>query len=152
MFAVNSENRPNYYKYLARVNYSAALAADNKVGFWPGYEIAAPPPVMTLCAHSIELSFKAFLLDHDLSEKEVRNLGHKLCSAWERCVELGASADLPNVETLKIIEDLLVSGRLRYGDQSEMGKIPVFGPLQELCEYALKICGAPDVGDILDGH
>lgn len=56
MFSVDENSRANYYKYLAKLNFEAADAADKSVGFWPGYELVAPPPVMTLCAHSIELS------------------------------------------------------------------------------------------------
>ena len=78
MFSVHETSRANYYKYLARLNFEAADAADKTVGFWPGYEIAAPPPVMTLWAHSIELSPKAFLLDHGEDEKSVRKFGHNL--------------------------------------------------------------------------
>lgn len=64
MFTVDKNNRARYYKYLARLNYEAAIAADEKVGRLPVYEIAVPPPIMTLCAHSIELSLKALLLEN----------------------------------------------------------------------------------------
>lgn len=50
MFSVHETSRPNYYKYLAKLNFEAARGADKAVGGWPGYEVTAPPPVMTLCA------------------------------------------------------------------------------------------------------
>tara|TARA_R110000772_G_C13084615_1_gene417860 strand:+ start:57 stop:524 length:468 start_codon:yes stop_codon:yes gene_type:complete len=149
MFSVNSANRPNYYKYLARLNFEAAKSADKEVGFWPGYEIAAPPPVMALCAHSIELSLKSYLLEKGVDEESVRRFNHDLTSAWKKCVELGANADGIHLETLAIISDLLKTGRLRYGDESKLGKVPVFGPLSELCERCLELCGAPTKADIL---
>ncbi|MBW3243122.1 hypothetical protein KUV57_10475 [Epibacterium sp. DP7N7-1] len=149
MFYVGERSRANYYKYLAKLNFEAADAADMTVGFWPGYESAAPPPVMTLCAHSIELSLKAFLLDHGDDEKRVRKLSHNLIECLDRCVELGADADSIDRDILVIISDLLVSGRLRYGEESELGRVPVYGPLSELCRKCLDMCGAPKLADIL---
>lgn len=132
------------------MNYEAALAADSKVGFWPGYEIAAPPPVMTLCAHSIELSLKAYLLDHGIKEDEVRSVSHRLMDAWKRCKEVGAEANWVDEHILEIISDLLSSGRLRYGEKSNLGRVPVFGPLSQLCEKCLNICGAPKPSEIVE--
>ena len=62
---MDETSRANYYKYLGILNFEAADAADKTVGILPGYELAAPPPVMTLCLHCIELSLKAFVLDRD---------------------------------------------------------------------------------------
>lgn len=149
MFSVDESNRAQYYKYLARLNFEAANAADKDVGFWPGYEIAAPPPVMTLCAHSIELSLKAYLLDKGVDENTVRKYNHDLVGCWNQCVELGADGQGVNHDVLAIISDLLSSGRLRYGEQSKLGKVPVFGPLSELCARCLDLCGAPTTAEIL---
>jgi hypothetical protein len=149
MFSVDEATRPNYYKYLAKLNFEAAEAADRVVGNFPGYELAAPPPVMTLCSHSIELSLKAFLLDNGLSEKMVKKMGHDLVSCWDQCVEYGADAELVDRNVLAIISDLLGSGRLRYGEQSELGRVPVYGPLSDLCRTCLKLCRAPTRADIL---
>ena len=151
MFSVDEMNRANYYKYLARLNFEAAEAADRDVGLWPGYEIAAPPPVMTLCAHAIELSFKAYLLDQGVDEREVRQIGHDLVTAKTRCEELGADTTHIDIHLLEIIADLLGSGRLRYGDKSELGRVPVYGPLSELVNHCLGLCGAPRRADILEG-
>jgi len=150
MFSVNEANRPNYYKYLARLNFEAALSADERVGRWPGYEIAAPPPVMTLCAHSIELSLKAYLLDRDIEEDAVRKLSHNLSACWTMCKGLGAEVENLDEEILEIVSDLISSGRLRYGERSKLGKVPVFGPLSVLCEKCLDLCGAPRTADILE--
>lgn len=146
---MDETSRANYYKYLAKLNFEAADAADKTVGFWPGYELAAPPPVMTLCAHSVELSLKAFLLDHGVDEKSVRNLGHDLVVCLDKCIELGANAEGIDRRTLEIISDLLDSGRLRYGEKSGLGRVPVYGPLSKLCERCLDLCGAPKLSDIL---
>jgi hypothetical protein len=143
MFSVNEADRAKYYKYLARLNFEAARAADRDVGNLPGYEIAAPPPVMTLCAHSIELSLKAYLLDRGMNDITVRKFNHDLMGCWDKCVELGADVQGVDRDILAIISDLLRSGRLRYGDRSKLGKVPVFGPLSELCGRCLDLCGAP---------
>ncbi len=150
MFSVDETSRANYYKYLAKLNFEAAVAADKTVGFWPGYEVAAPPPVMTLWPHSIELSLKAFLLDHGEGEKNVRKLGHNLSSCLDKCVELGADVDSIDPGILEIISDLIGSGRLRYGEESELGRAPVYGPHSELCRRCLDLCGAPKLSDILE--
>lgn len=149
MFSVDASNRPAYYRYQARLAYEAALAADDVVGHWPGYEIAAPPPVMTMCAHAIELSLKACLLENGIDEKTVRKFGHDLVGCWHKCVEVGADPDLLDGNILAIISDLLVSGRLRYGELSDLGRVPVFGPLSSLVEACLALCGAPKKSDIL---
>lgn len=150
MFSVDETSRANYYKYLAKLNFEAANAADKTVGFWPGYELAAPPPVMTLCAHSIELSLKAVLLDHGEDEKSVRKLGHNLIACLDKCVELGSDVSGIDRGILEIVADLLGSGRLRYGEESELGRVPVYGPLSELCRRCLDLCGAPKLSDILE--
>lgn len=149
MFAVDTANRPAYYRYQARLAYEAVLAADKVVGHWPGYETAAPPPVMTMCAHAIELSLKAYLLDHGIDEATVRKFRHDLVGCWDKCIEVGADPDLLDRNILAIISDLLVSGRLRYGEESDLGRVPVFGPLSTLVEVSLALCGAPKVSDIL---
>ena len=149
VFTVDTRNRPAYYRYQARLAYEAALAADDVVGHWPGYGIAAPPPVMTMCAHAIELSLKAYLLDNGIDERTVRKFGHDLVGCWAKCIEVGANPDFLDMNILAIITDLLVSGRLRYGEESDLGQVPVFGPLITLVEASLALCGAPEVSDIL---
>lgn len=140
---------PQYYKSLARLNYEAAKAADNDIGRWPGYEIAAPPPVMVLCAHAIELSLKAYLLDSGIDKRALKRLSHNLSKTWGKCVALGADEKSVDSNTLRIISDLIVSGRLRYGEKSKLGRVPVFGPLSALCEQCLDLCGAPTKADLL---
>lgn len=140
---------PEYYKSLARLNFEAAKAADNDIGRWPGYEIAAPPPVMVLCAHAIELALKAYLLDKGIDKRALKKLSHNLEKSWVKCVALGADEKSIDVETLGIISDLICTGRLRYGEKSKLGRIPVFGPLSTLCEQCLDLCGAPTKADLL---
>ncbi|WP_227271523.1 hypothetical protein [Roseobacter weihaiensis] len=150
MFAVSPDNRAQYYKYLASLNFICADEADKKIGLLPGYEIAAPPPVMTLCAHAIELSLKAFLLENGMIEKETRKIGHDLVAAWGKAKEL--SEDLPEIDenVLAIISDLLVSDRLRYGERSNLGTVPVYGPLSDLVKQMLELCGAPNLAETVN--
>ncbi|WP_282076287.1 hypothetical protein [Epibacterium ulvae] len=148
MFSVDKESRSNFYKYLAKLNFEAAKAADKEIGTWPGYGLAAPPPVMTLCAHSIELSLKAYLLDRGVEESEVKRHSHNLVKLWDACVCEGADPEMVSSEVLGIISDLLMSNRLRYGEESSLGQLPYFGPLSQLCEAALNLCGAPSLADI----
>lgn len=149
MFVVDRTNREQYYRYLARLNFEAAEAADRKIGLLPGYETAAPPPVMTLCAHCIELSLKSFLLQRGVTEADVRALGHNLNALWARCAVV-APTDVPtiNQEVLAMISDLLTSGRLRYGEKPGGGLVPVYGPLSDLCRQCLTLCGAPSLSDL----
>ena len=149
MFHATSSTKANYYKYLARLNFEAAKAADAVVGDLPGYDVAAPPPIMTHCAHSIELSAKAVLLENGWDEAKVRKLGHNLVECVEACKLVGADTSDIDGQVLAIISDLLVSGRLRYGDQSRLGMVPVFGPLSSVCESCLDMCGAPKLSDLL---
>lgn len=104
---------PQYNKSLARLNFEAAKAADNEVGRWPGYKIAAPPPVMVLCTHAIELSLKAYLLENRIDKRALKRLGHNLIRCWEKCVALGAGEKSVDADTLRVISDLIVSDRLR---------------------------------------
>lgn len=149
MFAVDPTNREKYYRYLARLNFECADEADKKWGLLPQYSLAAPPPVMTLCAHSVELSLKSFLLQSGVPEDKVKSLGHDLVECWAKCKEF-AKIELPVIDEniLAIIGDLLKSNRLRYGEQSELGKVPVYGPLSELCQQCLDLCGAPTSADL----
>lgn len=150
MFNVNTDNRADYYAYLARLNFLCAKEADKVVGLLPGYEIAAPPPVMTLCAHAIELALKAQLLRSGMTEEDVREISHNLVKLWQKLKQ--STSDLPDIdeEILRIISDLLMSGRLRYGEPSKLGKVPVFGPLEEVVQKCLHLCNAPDLQELLD--
>ncbi|MEM1079492.1 MAG: hypothetical protein AAGI09_13305 [Pseudomonadota bacterium] len=140
--------RAHYYAMLAKLNFLCAEEADSKIGLLPGYEIAAPPPVMTLCAHAIELSLKSFLLKQGVEEFEVKKLGHDLEAAWARCKDL--NVDLPEIDqhVLAVISDLLVSNQLRYGEPSKLGRLPVYGPLSEVVRKLLHLCGAPTLAEL----
>ncbi len=132
----------------AREYYDAAIGADDAIGNRPGYESFAPPPVMFLVAHSIELALKAYLRDRGLSLDELRERGHRLDECWKLAIEHGVE-DLvqltqDDVGVLKTINDLHASTQLRY-IQTGFTQFPVFGPLQELARKLLDaIC--PFVG------
>jgi hypothetical protein len=142
--------KAEYYRRLARLNYEAALAADDKIGYLPEYELVAPPPVMVLCAHCIELSFKAFLLGTGQKDSDVRKLGHDLSELWKACIDLGAKRGAIDEDLLAILSDLLVNHTLRYGEPSKMGRLPIFGPLQRICESSLELCGAPGFSELVE--
>jgi len=128
----------------AREFFDAALAADDKIGRRPGYDIVAPPPVMFLVAHSIELTLKAYLRHLGLTVTDIVELKHDLNKAWRRASELGLRERMPltkdELETLCLISKLHSSTELRY-IRTGYKTLPVFGPLQELCAKFLdNIC------------
>jgi hypothetical protein len=144
---MNNSNRtsPIGLARYAREYFDAAIAADDVLGMRPGYEIVAPPPVMFLVAHSIELALKSYLLHKGASIDELKNkLSHKLTACWNAAKEqdienyLNLSSD--ELKTLKLIGDLHSSTELRY-IQTGFKDFPVFGPLQQLASKILNtIC------------
>lgn len=46
-----------------------------------------------LVSHSLELALKAYLSKCKLNESELKEFGHSLVKAWNRCVELGLPLD-----------------------------------------------------------
>ena len=132
----------------AREYYDAALAADDVIGHRAGYEVAAPPPVMFLVAHSIELALKAYLKHTGMSLDKIIKLGHNLVKCWNKAKERGVGELVELTEedlgVLGLINDLHVSTELRY-IQTGFKQFPVFGPLQVVTEKILDgIC--PTVG------
>ena len=148
--AKSIETRATEFAVGAKLYYECALAADRKIGFFPGYEIAAPAPVMSLVAHSIELSLKSFLLASGVAN--VRSFGHDLQRAFDECQQLGALGkvefDETDLRVLEIIDDLHQNFVLRYREKSKLGRIPVFGPLQVLSKKCLDLCDAPTLDEI----
>ncbi len=145
----DSSTREKYYRYLARLNFECAEVADRKVGLLPGYEVTAPPPVLTLCGHAIELALKSFLLQNGVPESEVKSLGHNILRTWQKCKDIETELPKINEEILAIMSDLMVSQRLRYGEKSEFGEVPVYGPLSRVVEECLALCGAPKLSDLV---
>ena len=128
----------------AREYFDAALAADDVIGRRKGYETSAPPPVMFLVAHSIELALKAYLLDCGLTLEKVTSIGHNLITCWSEADkrDLGQHVSLTGVdfEVLNLINTLHVSTELRY-IRAGYKEVPAFGPLQTLAEKLLNtIC------------
>lgn len=128
--------------------YAAAMAADRELGDRPGYEIVAPPPVMFLVAHSIELVLKSHLIFKDTTEKELQKLGHSLGNCWSAVVTKDVAMlgvlDQTDLQVLELISKLHVSTELRY-IRTGWKDFPAFGPLQTLADKLLdSIC--PIVG------
>ncbi len=132
----------------AREFRDAALAADDKLGHRPGFEEAAPIPVMYLIGHSIELSLKAVLCHHGLDDRQLRMIGHDLHKAMRKCKEIGfrpaLEADREEQEVLEILNVLYKSKQLNYSEVG-MKEYPVFGYLETLSKKLL--VGAAEATD-----
>jgi hypothetical protein len=137
----------------ARLFYDCAIAADEKVGMRPGYEICAPMPVMLLVAYSVELSLKAFLSANGVSTEDLaKKYGHDLEQLYRTAspqirseVRLGKDSE----GVLKLLGNLHKKDYpWRYYSPAE-GDFPVFGPLQVLAQDCLRICGAPRSEEIV---
>jgi hypothetical protein len=113
----------------------AALAADDKLGKRPGFELVAPVPVMYLAAHSIELSLKAFLLHKGDTLEKLKSIGHDLKKAFKRAKSYGLPAALQatnsEVAALSALNALYVSKQLNY-IQTGLKSYPVFGLVEAL--------------------
>ena len=134
----------------AKLYMECALSADDVIGRMPGFEIHAPYPVMSNVAHAIELALKSYLLSNDF--KDIRSLGHDLVKAFDQCKELtdGENDHLNAIDTdlLEIISDVHQNMTLRYGEPSKLGRLPVFGPMQEIADHCLRLCSAPTRADL----
>jgi len=110
----------------------------------------APIPVMYLVGHSIELSLKAYLVYEGISLAELptNQYGHNLARCFESANKLGLS-DIVNFESgeidaLEVLNELYSTKQLNYivtGTKT----LPVFGPIQVLCQKLLGGVG-PYVG------
>lgn len=145
----------------ARLYFECALAADNEVGMWPGFELVAPFPVMVLVSHSIELSLKSFLLYQEVFTYEELgpNLGHDLEKAYQACLKFPSfprlsDAQLVTLKNINFGHDGMVFryGRLQKRHSKIAGELntdgrkpglPVFGPMSEVAEHCLEACSAP---------
>ena len=111
----------------------AALAADEKMGLGPGYEIVAPIPVLFLVGQAVELALKAFLLSQGVSLSTLRkDYGHELHRALRKAKELGFKPLLQLTEeeknVLALLDELYSSKQLQY-IVTGAKTFPVFGPL-----------------------
>ncbi|TKB08403.1 hypothetical protein [Desulforhopalus sp. IMCC35007] len=124
----------------AREYFEAAIAADDVIGMRPGYEFVAPPPVMFLVAHSIELAIKSYILFKGKSLNDITKLSHKLNDCWDAAkkenIEVHVKLSDDDIDVLNLINDLHVSTELRY-IQTGYKNFPVFGPLQNLAKKLL---------------
>ena len=121
---------------MARYGYDfleAAFAVDETVGRNDGYEVVAPVPVLYLVGHGIELSLKAYLLQHGVTLAELKGLGHNLSACFDRAEQLGlnksVSFDKQEIGAFKILDDLYSTKQLEY-IVTGAKQFPVFGPLQ----------------------
>jgi hypothetical protein len=130
--------------------FECALAADDKVGRRPGFEIIAPIPVMYLVGHSIELSLKAYLAFHGIPLRELRSkkYGHDLEKCHKKAKELGlnihAKLDEGESRALTVLNELYSTKQLNY-IVSGVKQFPTFGSIEGICRKFLDaIC--PIVG------
>ena len=116
--------------------FESALAADDKLGKKPGYEVVAPIPVMFLIGQAIELALKAYLLAKGVALRNLRrDYGHELHRSLRKAKELGLS-DVVSLSAeeegiIDLLDDLYSSKQLQYivtGSKT----FPVFGPLESV--------------------
>ena len=128
--------------HYAREFFEAALAADEKVGMRPGYEIIAPIPVMYLVGHSIELGLKSYLLYKGVSLQDLpkRKYGHDLEKCFKKAKELGLMQVVKfndgDIEGMKVLNELFSTKQLNYMVIG-LKTFPVFGPIQSFCQNLL---------------
>jgi hypothetical protein len=119
----------------AREFFDCALAADDKVGHRPSFEIIAPIPVMYLVGHSIELCLKSYLAFRDvpLSDLRTKKYGHDLVKCLKKAKELGLNAhvklDDGEQHALTVLNELYSTKQLNY-IVTGAKEFPVFGPIQ----------------------
>ena len=119
----------------AREFFDCALAADNKVGRRPGFEIIAPIPVMYLVGHSIELCLKSYLAFQGvpLSDLRTKKYGHDLVRCLKKAKELGLNThvkfDDGEQHALAVLNELYSTKQLNY-IVTGAKEFPVFGPIQ----------------------
>ncbi|GMV60476.1 MAG: hypothetical protein AMXMBFR72_35640 [Betaproteobacteria bacterium] len=114
--------------------FEAALAADDKLGDKPGYEIIAPIPVMFLVGQAIELALKAFLLKKGVELRKLRhNFGHDLHRSLRKAKELGladvVALSAEEESVLALLDALYSTKQLQY-IVTGAKTFPVFGPLE----------------------
>jgi len=128
--------------HYAREFFDAALAADDELGYRPGYEFVVPIPVMYLVGHSIELCLKSYLTFRGvpLTDFKTKKYGHNLEKCFTKAKELGLSdhvkIDSCELRALKILNELYSTKQLNY-IVSGAKEFPVFGPIQTVCEKLL---------------
>lgn len=128
--------------------YESALAADDKLGMKPGYEIIAPIPVMFLVGHALELALKAYLLSRGVPLRKLRQTyRHDLRRTLRKAKELGLSDVVALTEqdesTIELLNTLYESKQLQY-IVTEEKEFPVFSPLQDVAEKIL-----PGIANVL---
>lgn len=122
--------------------FECAVAADEKVGLNPSYEIIAPIPVMYLTAHSIELCLKSYLLFHGVQLEELKSnkYGHNLEKCLKEAKRLGldthVTIDDGELNTISVLNELYSTKQLNYLVTGEKN-FPVFGSIQIVCEKLL---------------
>lgn len=126
----------------AREFFDCALAADDKVGHRPGFEIIAPIPVMYLVGHSIELCLKSYLVfcSVPLSDLRTKKFGHDIVKCLKKANELGlgvhVSLDDMEHNAFVVLNELYSTKQLNYILTG--GKVfPVFGPVESACRKLL---------------
>lgn len=129
--SVNDESRttPIGMARYAREFFEAALAVDDKMG---QNSLHAPTPALYLMGHSIELSLKAFLLNHEVPLRQLRSktFGHDLHASIRKAKELGLESlvKLGTAEagSLELLNDLYSTKQLEY-IVSGYKSYPIFG-------------------------
>lgn len=98
--------------------FEAALAVDSSVGRGEGFEVIAPTPALYLIGHSIELSFKAYLLHRGVELATLKKIGHNLHKCIRKARELGlnqhVSFSKQEEDAFRILDTLYSTKQLEY--------------------------------------
>ena len=121
---------------MARYGYEfieAAFSVDADIGRKDGFEIISPIPVLYLLGHGIELSLKAYLLEHGSTLSELKALGHNLSRSFDKANEHDlhqlVSFEEGQLSAFKILDELYSTKQLEY-IVTGAKQFPIFGPLQ----------------------
>jgi len=133
---------PTGLAHYASEFFLCAIAADDKIGQRPGFEIIAPIPVMYLVGHSVELCLKAFLSFNGVSLRDLRGkkYGHDLSRSLKKAKELGlkehVTLDEGEEQALAVLNELYSTKQLNYIVTGEK-EFPVFGPIHSAASKLL---------------
>lgn len=101
--------------------FDSARALEDQLGKDTSFELVSHMPSLYLIGHSIELALKAYLLQHGLTLRELRDkkkYGHDLHACQRKAKELGlakiVSFDPAEAAAVDLLNDLYSTKQLEY--------------------------------------
>lgn len=121
--------------------FLASVAVETTLGSKIGSGNIPSIPSLYLAGHSIELSFKAFLLSNGIThDKLIRNFGHDLkkCFHEAKCfgIESKFVPSAPELGAFELLNDLYSSKQLEY-IVTGMKYMPLFALIQSFAKNLL---------------